>query len=183
MMNKELKKVIEKVRRANLLSVSVGRSAEQFYHFFDNELLWDKISRMPLLSISFLKQFKDKINWFWFTLYLNNDEVNENYIEQIIKEFHDYVDWEVVSYAIPIPEYLLYKYQHKIQWKEFGWLERKKSLSLSFFYNFRDKIDFESFIEQKGISIEQIKKWEQKDKAEKKKRESPEYRYTLMDIR
>ena len=77
-----------------------------------DKIHWDIVSEYQSFSIDFTLDFKEKIDWFSFSL-------NENITEEIIQKFTDYVEWEEVSKRQNLTNLFVTENKDKVHWNRY----------------------------------------------------------------
>jgi hypothetical protein len=95
------------------------------------------------LDITFVRNFKDKLNWYAISLI---KELNEDFI----REFKDYVDWYYISLHQKLSENFIREFQDKVNW---FFISSNQKLSQDFIREFKDKIDWFYFLKNIGYTI------------------------------
>ena len=107
-MKKIVKKEVEKLIKELELNCSIEEFKDKLDNKFDNYMTgWGCISVEKKLSLSFIREFKDKINWFHVSLVSNLSET-------FIKEFKNKVNWYWITRHQKLSEQFIYEFQDKL---------------------------------------------------------------------
>ena len=96
----------------------------KFYPFEDQNL--------NKMFINKLKEFQDKVDWNWISVY-------QNLSEDFIRKFKDKVDWKHISRFQKLSEDFIREFKDKVDW---FYISRYQKLSENFIREFKDKVDW-----------------------------------------
>ena len=114
-------------------SVSKHRGlSEDFIREFADKVRWYWISIYQHLSENFIREFKDNVNW-------ENISTNQHLSEDFIREFKNKVDWNHISYYQHLSEDFIRKFKNKVNW---DYISCCQNLSEDFIREFQDKVDW-----------------------------------------
>ena len=92
-------------------------TSEQFVREFQDVIVWDIISnRMKFKSdyeYNFYEEFKEKLDWVKISRWGDMDE-------HFIVLYEEYLDWDVISSVQGLTEYLIRRFNHRINWENFN---------------------------------------------------------------
>lgn len=113
--------------------LSIGRD-EIFPYFEGNIYLYPRDiyqSNIGSLSITALRLFKDDLNW------ENVCYHNRNLSDDVIREFHNEVDWKVISRYHDLSEDFIREFKDYVSWED---ISTYQILTKEFIKEFRDKL-------------------------------------------
>ena len=91
-------------------------SSEVFIREFKDNVVWDTISsRMKFRNeydYDFFEEFVDRFNWIKISRWGNMDEY-------FVIKFEEHLDWNIISSVQGLTEYLIRRFNHKINWENF----------------------------------------------------------------
>jgi len=90
------------------------------------------------LSEDFIRENKNKINWFWLS---SCQKLNENFI----REFQNEVYWKLISKYQILNENFISDFKDKVYWR---FISVYQKLSINFLRKFQDKIDWNFILEK-----------------------------------
>lgn len=99
-MKGKVKKEVEKLIEEFNLNCSEGE-------FRDKVVEWADISCFFKLSLSFIREFSDKVNWYFIC-------EHQKLSETIIREFEDKVHWDSLQYHQKLSEYFIYEFRDRL---------------------------------------------------------------------
>jgi len=92
-------------------------SSEVFIREFQDKVVWDTISsKMKFRNdydYDFFEEFSDRFNWIKISKWGNMDE-------HFVIKFEEYLDWNIISGVQGLTEYLIRRFNHKINWENFN---------------------------------------------------------------
>ena len=135
----------------------------------------DRVSTLfKIVSLDFLEEFKDDINWdnpdlyrdmsfpftkfkmgrflFQFKDYLNWEYLLQHYSieENELIYFHDYVDWDMISANVVLSEEFMKEYKDSLNWNI---LSAKQSMSDEFILHMNRYINFKYLVRNQKLSM------------------------------
>lgn len=113
------------------------------YRHINNSILWTEISERHDLSIDFVREFRDKINW---ETICNNG--NFAFTWEFLDEFEDRIDWYVISDSKVLEHKDLIKYKDKLNWSS---ITRNQKLTEEELYQFSDLLNW-NFIYNQNLT-------------------------------
>ena len=107
-----------------------GKLSENIIRRFEHRIDWELLI-VSNYSISFLQEYKDKINW------------TENTFDnmKIYETFEEYIDWERLSYHEPLTEDFMKRFQDKLHW---NFISSHQKLSKRFINEFKGRLNMEN---------------------------------------
>jgi len=123
--------VVDNMEDINIL-LNKGVSLEQFD--------WENISRIPNLSIDFLREFQDEVNW-------KEISGTQKLSEDFIREFQDKVIWEEIFKSQKLSEDFIREFQDKVSWSD---IIKNQNLSEDFIRDFIR--EFADYVDWSDIS-------------------------------
>ncbi len=104
--------------------------SESFIRKFKDKVNWWYVSMNQKLSESFIKEFKDKVNWYHISRY-------QNLSESFIREFKDKIDWSTISIYQKLSESFIREFKDNIYWPHISGYQK---LSEPFIREFKDNV-------------------------------------------
>lgn len=112
---------------------------------------WNKISSLQTLTINFLREYKEHINW---RIYLITHAHKEIITENFLEEFKNYIDWAYIT--VPLSEDTIRKYQDKVDWTQ---VVINQKLSENFMREFQHKLDWSAISFHQDLSEDFIREF------------------------
>ena len=103
---------------------------ESFIREFKDILNWYNISEYQKLSESFIREFKDNVKWDYISKY-------QKLSEKFIREFKDYVEWIHISRYQKLSEEFIRKFKYKLNWFN---ISQYQKLSDEFWNEFKEEL-------------------------------------------
>ena len=94
---------------------------------------WMAVSRHRGLSEDFIREFADKVRWYWISIY---QHLSENFI----REFKDNVDWDWISKYQHLSEDFIREFKNKVDWNHISYYQH---LSEDFIRKFKNKVNWD----------------------------------------
>lgn len=118
--------------------------------FFCQQLIdWQIVSQEPLPE-DFIREFKDKVDWYYISEY-------QNLSEDFIREHKDKVDWYNISMYQKLSEDFIREFQDMVDWIT---ISKFQYLSEDFIREFQDKADWECISKYQKLSKSFIQRYE-----------------------
>jgi hypothetical protein len=86
----------------------------------------------PTLSKDFIREFKDKVDWYYISRY---QELSEDFV----RKFKDEVDWVYISIHQKLSENFIREFRDKVNWTN---ISEHQKLSEDFIQEFKDRVDW-----------------------------------------
>jgi len=126
----ELEKILEKNKWKSIDDIGWG---------------WEYlISRKEKLSEDFIREFQDKLDWWWIS---NSQVMSEN----LMRSLQDKINWEESSIYQKFSENFMREFKDKIDWWQVSYYQDFSSFN--FIYEFRDDL-YLDVLERRGIITE-----------------------------
>lgn len=135
-----------------------GLISERFLRKYAFDINWKTISNsLAPLSIDFLREFKDKIDWSRYMCY-------HTLTEQLIEEFGDVIPWAYVPGRIKMSEKFIRRHRLELEKYYSCWSQicEHQELSEPFIEEFKDKVNWKVISYKQKLSKEMIHKYANK---------------------
>ena len=116
--------------------------SEDFIREFADRVDWYYVSEYQKLSESFIKEFAGKVDWYCISAY-------QKLSESFIREFADKVDWYCISAYQKLSEVFIEEYSNNIDW---SWISKYQKLSEDFIRKFSDRVDWKRILGYQKLS-------------------------------
>ena len=105
-----------------------------------NNVNWFEISAYYILSEDFIREFKDKVEW--WNICLNRTILSENFS----REFQDKIDWYYISCTQNLSKLFIYEFYDKVYWsyliKKHNFSDAPKHVKLYIAMNHRELLEY-----------------------------------------
>ena len=91
---------------------------------------WESVSKHKGLTEDFIREFADKVRWYWISIY---QHLSENFI----REFKDNVDWDWISKYQHLSEDFIREFKGRVYW---NYISENQHLSEAFIREFKDDV-------------------------------------------
>lgn len=105
----------------------------------DAEINWSGLSRNQHIDLSFVREYKNNLDWKVLT---SNKRVINIHEESILDEFVDLLDWSYISENIELTSHVLEKYRESLVWKKVNERFDYNELDISVIDSIMDNIDW-----------------------------------------
>jgi len=130
-LNKELGTNHVSLNDVNFNDISYQKLSEDFIREFKDKLNWYRISRYQKLSEDFIREFKNKVNWCEIS-------ACQKLSPKFITEFKNEVDWAEISTYQKLSENFIFRFRNYVDW---DCISQYQILSEDFIKLFFNKFD------------------------------------------
>jgi len=115
---------------------------KSFIREFKDSVNWEYISKYQNLSESFIREFKDSVYW-------ERISENQKLSEDFIREFKDSVDWNWISTSQKLSESFIREFKDFVEW---GCISRCQKISESFIREFKNSVNWACISKYQNLS-------------------------------
>ena len=123
-----------------------------FIREFKNKVNWTYILKYQKLSEDFIREFKDKVNWDWISQY-------QKLSEDFIREFKNKVNWTYILKYQKLSEDFIREFKDKVNW---DWISQYQKLSEDFIREFKNKVNWTYILKYQKLSEDFIREFKDK---------------------
>ena len=110
---------------------------------------WASISKLPFLTIEFIREFQEQVAWYYIT-------EPQTLTEDFIREFQNRVNWDWISKNQNLSESFIREFNHKVEWHN---ISRYQILSDGFLIEFNEEIYWNGYMTSRCASFPIMKKF------------------------